>query len=426
MKLVAAKCPNCGASIKVDRSLKFTNCEYCNTQIIVEEAVENLIKVEFKDTPTLDNLLTLGDRYYSNKEYGEAYKAYSKAEEIDPNNPIVVLRKGLCKSMVTGFNDFDVDSAINGLKTSMDLMKKMKMSKKDINKSIDEVGACIYGSKNFLLHVYARNKLNKTQTSEYIDKLEACLNAFLYLDSIDISDLDLKHRIYIGIVETIDAILGDKKTTNYNLSTKFVNDLNNKKKIYLEYLGKDTSKSKYNATQMPDKVVDIETGSSKIKDILCYVAIFFISIMFLGSILNGESIIEILIWFLAIISFIPQIKKALMRRNGANIGKIIVIARIALLVIAFLILATAPTPFENTFEKDDVTISFESGKYQMINNDNIIDGDYHWDSKDNDYYIYVQTTDNNNYTYRYRDNKEGGSLCLFEDNKCITLYSPVN
>ena len=82
MKLVAAKCPNCGASIKVDRSLKFTNCEYCNTQIIVEEAVENLIKVEFKDTPTLDNLLTLGDRYYSNKEYGKVYKNFRWIRKI--------------------------------------------------------------------------------------------------------------------------------------------------------------------------------------------------------------------------------------------------------------------------------------------------------------------------------------------------------
>ena len=69
MKLVAAKCPSCGANIKVDRSLKITKCEYCNSEIIVEEAVENLLKVELKDTPTLDNLLKLGARYFDNREF---------------------------------------------------------------------------------------------------------------------------------------------------------------------------------------------------------------------------------------------------------------------------------------------------------------------------------------------------------------------
>ena len=83
MKLVAAKCPSCGANIKVDTSLKFTKCEYCDSQIVVEEAVENLLKVELKDSPTLDNYLKLGERYYNNREFGEAYNAYSKAEEID-------------------------------------------------------------------------------------------------------------------------------------------------------------------------------------------------------------------------------------------------------------------------------------------------------------------------------------------------------
>ena len=76
MKLVAAKCPSCGANIKVDRSLKLTRCEYCNTEITVEEAVENLLKVELKDSPTLDNYLKLGNRYFDNSEHEEAYKMY--------------------------------------------------------------------------------------------------------------------------------------------------------------------------------------------------------------------------------------------------------------------------------------------------------------------------------------------------------------
>ena len=58
--------------------------------------------------------------------------------------------------------------------------------------------------------------------------------------------------------------------------------------------------------------------------------------------------------------------------------------------------------------------------------DNNISGKYHWDSKDNDYYIYVQTDDNQNLKYRYRENDNGGTLCLLENNKCIETYLPSN
>ena len=126
MKLIPAKCPSCGASIDVDRSLKFTKCQYCGTEIVVEEAIENLLKVELKDSPTLEIYLKLGNRYFENLEYEEAYKIYCKAEEIDPDNPIVVLRRGLCRTMIVDYNHCDVASAINGMKTSYELMKKMK------------------------------------------------------------------------------------------------------------------------------------------------------------------------------------------------------------------------------------------------------------------------------------------------------------
>ena len=144
MKLVAAKCPSCGANIKVDRSLKLTRCEYCNTEITVEEAVENLLKVELKDSPTLDNYLKLGNRYFDNSEHEEAYKMYSKAEEIDPDNPFIVLRKGLCKSLISDYNNFDVSSAVKAMRTSYDLMKKMKMDKDAINLGINETGTTIF------------------------------------------------------------------------------------------------------------------------------------------------------------------------------------------------------------------------------------------------------------------------------------------
>ena len=39
MKLVAAKCPNCGASIDVDKDSESTKCDFCKSKIIVEDAI---------------------------------------------------------------------------------------------------------------------------------------------------------------------------------------------------------------------------------------------------------------------------------------------------------------------------------------------------------------------------------------------------
>ena len=41
MALVPAKCPNCGAGIKVDPEGKAAICEYCGTPFIVEESIKN-------------------------------------------------------------------------------------------------------------------------------------------------------------------------------------------------------------------------------------------------------------------------------------------------------------------------------------------------------------------------------------------------
>ena len=39
IKLTPAKCPNCGASIKVDTELRETVCQYCRTTILIEGAI---------------------------------------------------------------------------------------------------------------------------------------------------------------------------------------------------------------------------------------------------------------------------------------------------------------------------------------------------------------------------------------------------
>lgn len=425
MKLIPAKCPSCGASIDVDRSLKFTKCQYCGTEIVVEEAIENLLKVELKDSPTLENYLKLGNRYFENLEYEEAYKIYCKAEEIDPDNPIVVLRRGLCRTMIVDYNHFDVASAINGMKTSYELMKKMKMSKEEITLSITETGTVLFAVYQYVVDVYQRNKFNKEQTKGYIERLEALLKGYEYLNTIVDNNQELKDRILNSMIMIIDTILGNSNNSKYQLSSSYINDLNNQKNNYMNRRTKEMTQPSFSKKE---KVVGIQNKTSIIWDILCYFMIFILSIMLLGSIFNGENILNILLWLLAIISFIPQLKRSLIKKYGYNMNKIVIITRVILIILLFIILASGPVEFENTFKGEDGTqITLKEGKVSIITGDTEIQGTYHWETKDNDYYIHVKGKNvDEDMEYRYRSNEDGGSLCLLENNQCTTIYQPIN
>ena len=421
MKLVAAKCPSCGANIKVDTSLKFTKCEYCDSQIVVEEAVENLLKVELKDSPTLDNYLKLGERYYNNREFGEAYNAYSKAEEIEPDNPIVVLRKGIARSMISEYNNFDVNSATNGLKNALDLMKKMKFSHDEMDDSIDEVGSCLYASYKYLLDVYRNNKLDKDQTKGYINRLEACLDGFVYLDSIEGKGKALDEKIVLTILEIINSII-DNSNGNYHLSTSYLNKLKDMKKNYLERSGNRDVKPKYNYVE---KVVEVDSKKTKIYNILSYIMVFFLGILFLGSVFNKESFLTILVWLMATLSFVPYFKNLLIKKFGSNMSTVVLVIRVALVVICLILLGTTPMVFENTFKSDGVSIILKEGKYTYKSNNTTIRGKYQWESKDDKYYINVEDENGNKYTYEYYDGGESGRLCLYENNQCSMVYLPI-
>ena len=422
MKLVAAKCPSCGANIKVDRSLKVTKCEYCDTEIMVEEAVENLLKVELKDTPTLDNLLKLGARYFDNHEFEEAYKVYSKAEEINPDIPIVVLRRGLCRSINSDYNHFDVSSAINAMKTSYDLMKKMKMSKEDIYISINDTGTVLFLSYQYVVEVYKKNKLDKEQTKGYIERLEECLNGYQYLDTIVEGNQVLQDKILNSMIIIIDTILGNSVSSKYQLSSSYINELKTKKKKYIARRKTVMEKPTYNDDE---KVVGLDGKKNIIWNILCYLMIAFLFIMFLGSIFNRENIFIILLWLLSIISFIPQIKRHLIKKFGSSVGTIVIVVRIILLLGTFIFFASSPLVFEKSFTNEGVEVMFQSGSFTIKSDDVVISGTYEWESKGNEYYIHGKDSKNNKYEYRFIYNEDtGGSLCLLDGDVCQIIYSP--
>lgn len=226
-------------------------------------------------------------------------------------------------------------------------------------------------------------------------------------------------------METIDVILGNENNSKYHLSSNYVSELKNTRKKYEDRFGNPAMDHRIIAKH--EKVVDVENKASKLKDILCYIMVIVLLFCLLGAIITKDSWIGIVAWLLATISFIPAIKKFFVKKYGSNVGKLFVFLRIFFVIIAIIILGSGPIEFENTFHGDNnIKITFKSGKFTMETNQGIIKGEYHWDTKDNDYYIHVQGDNNENYEYRYRNTSDGGSLCLLKKNKCTETYLSVD
>lgn len=178
MKLTAAKCPSCGANIEVDKNSDSTKCEYCDSKIIVEDAiakykVEISGEVEVKNLPKLDNHLKMGKMHYDDGEYEEAYKEYDKACDLDPDNYIAILRKGLSKALNTNYAKVNVTPAINAMKNSYKIAKSKEISKDKIYEAIIECETAISLMESFVLSFYKSNFQNmlKDDMDHFYEKL---------------------------------------------------------------------------------------------------------------------------------------------------------------------------------------------------------------------------------------------------------------
>ena len=121
MKLVAAKCPTCGSNINVDPNQETMKCEYCRNAILIDDAItkyklEISGELEIKNLPKIENYLQLADRNFKSKNYNEAYEIYDKILELDSNNPIALIRYGVCKTLLNNYIDFSMDYLINSFK----------------------------------------------------------------------------------------------------------------------------------------------------------------------------------------------------------------------------------------------------------------------------------------------------------------------
>lgn len=180
-KLVAAKCPSCGSNIDVDKNKKQTICEYCNTQIIIDDAIENYKveisgEVEIKNLPKLKNLLKNANRNYDNEEYAEALGDYTAVLLLDPDISIAILRKGICKALTSNSRTLDIMTIINGFRDSI----KYTLSEEEKTNYISESIKAMSKVHNFVMASYYNlNRFPLDEVEKYLNIQNLCLGIWV-------------------------------------------------------------------------------------------------------------------------------------------------------------------------------------------------------------------------------------------------------
>lgn len=91
MKLMSAKCPNCGAGIEVNQNLEKTICQYCGSTVLVNDAIEKY-KIELSGKVEVDGIKSNTTRLEEAKthakvgEYVQAIRVISELLEKDHFN----------------------------------------------------------------------------------------------------------------------------------------------------------------------------------------------------------------------------------------------------------------------------------------------------------------------------------------------------
>lgn len=123
MGIVAAKCPQCGANIKVDEEKDAGICEYCGTPFITEKAINNYNTYVTNNNVynfagatvnlqqgNISGWLRIANDYVSDKKYHEADSYYRKVQEIEPDNINAIFGRKLysCYEKISSGNVIDI------------------------------------------------------------------------------------------------------------------------------------------------------------------------------------------------------------------------------------------------------------------------------------------------------------------------------
>lgn len=197
VKLVAAKCPNCGSNIEVNQNDNKSKCEYCRATILVDDAIERLRvelsgEVEVKNLPKLKNLLKIADRAFEDEDYSKALENYKQALAIDSDDWRATYREGICAANTSTLGNFDLDKVVLSSKNALKILINNKTDKKElaiykVEMAHDLVSLCL-DFYNFAFNHYEEYSNLEDSANEMWDRLLIVRKAARYSVDVLVND----------------------------------------------------------------------------------------------------------------------------------------------------------------------------------------------------------------------------------------------
>lgn len=336
MKLVAAKCPNCGSNIDVNPNKETMKCEYCRSAILIDEAIEKYKielsgEIEIKNLPKIDNYLKLADRSYKNKDYDDAYKNYGKILELDSNNIIAVIRYGICKTLLNNYIDFSMEYLINSFNETIKLINN------DENYNIEDiVDETVYATDESL---YALRKYYNSYTvnSDDLAHIQTKLMSILLCYETVIKYTENKIHIVEQIISVLKDLFRDKnyktgssiyggnfvETYKLNYGDKF--KLSKKLKMYEEILNPSS-----NNELVEEEIKNVQPkNKSNIKGSIIAIDIF-LGMLIIGSAASMQFVSSLIMLLIFLIITFENISYKLFKNDKKKKKNVIIILIIAL------------------------------------------------------------------------------------------------
>jgi tetratricopeptide (TPR) repeat protein len=133
MNLVTARCPDCGADLKIPEGSQSVTCEYCGSQVLVADILGT--------SAVMQNCMTLAYAALEKEDYNDAYGHFNSALEIDMKNYSAWFGKAICTGRTGKLIDMRIDEEIKLFETAFGYAPADKQQNMRRNASVEIVKA---------------------------------------------------------------------------------------------------------------------------------------------------------------------------------------------------------------------------------------------------------------------------------------------
>lgn len=471
MKLIPARCPSCGADIEVNRDYETTKCKYCDTKVIIDDAIAKY-KIEIENMPTAKSYLKLGARNLEHGELTKAQELLEKALEINPDSPETIIKENLSKVLQHELTEKDFDKVLYSFKDASKfcssakldelIMYSIKLLDKERMETFEYVSGRIPKTifvrrvelfmlfLSFYERVYRNNITSVDNKIFMIKKIFACIQCYrnAHIEKHDSANYAIPAEQAKYLLKKEEQYKEELAKLDENYEKKKRELEEEQKRLEEEQIRKEKAEQEAKARAEAERLrllkakkerqkafailfgaTAIDIVCSIIDLIICGLFIFVGVIFVLYFIFVDFELTSLLLTIIALMMSLPIIVLKILFRKIKfpkilfNIfGFLRYMPVLILLITAFGISPAAQIPFSGkTFisADEDTQIYLEAGVITIETNTEKIVDDYDYEYNNEEYTIKLEK--NKELKYKYFNSKD--ELCLLNEKEtCSTYY----